>query len=361
MTGTAVAKADQWRQQLAQMEPQFQRALPSHIDPARFVRATETAVMRDQALLDCDRKSLFQAVMQSAESGLMPNGRDAALVRFKNQVQFIPMIGGILRLMRNTGEVQSIVAEVVCEHDEFDYRLGDDPHISHKPAMADRGEVVGAYAILKTKDGGVYREFMARSEIDKVKGISRAGANGPWAQWYSEMARKTVLRRLAKKCPLSTDTLMDLTSRDDAMYDLSAVEQPPSKHDRIRQMLRGEPAEDVNQEPATEPEDEPQEEAAAEAPQDAQDAEVEEVEAEPAAEEVPVSDPSGAIYGSPSEALGEMQRTLATFDKVADVNDYGKAWAEFVKSSFDECSDVLAKGRNMVAIRKAEIQKGKAA
>lgn len=171
--------ADSWRSQIQTMEPQFQRALPSHVPVERFVRATETAVMRDPELLNCDRKSLFQAIMQCAESGLMPNGRDAALVRFKGQAQFIPMIGGILRLMRNTGEVQALIAEVVCEKDQFDYRLGDDPKIDHTPAMGERGEVIGAYAVLKTKDGGIYREFMGRGEIDKVRNVSRAKDNGP--------------------------------------------------------------------------------------------------------------------------------------------------------------------------------------
>jgi recombination protein RecT len=222
------------------IQPEVMRMLPAQISPDQFARATETALVKDSSLLDCNRKSLFEAVMQCAETGLMPNGRDAALVRYKGAVQFIPMIAGILKLMRNTGEIATIGAEVFCERDEFDYGLGSDPFVRHRPALDDRGEVQGAYAIVKTKDGAQYIEIMGRNDIDKVMRMSKA-QNGPWKSWFEEMARKTVLRRLAKKCPLSTDRLIDLTSRDDHMYDLNTVKSQPSTSQIVSAKLRGEP------------------------------------------------------------------------------------------------------------------------
>lgn len=338
--------ADQWRKQLQSMEPQFQRALPAHVPVERFVRATETAVMRDPELRTCDRKSLFQAIMQCAESGLMPNGRDAALVRFKSQVQFIPMIGGILRLMRNTGEVQEIVAEVVCEKDEFDYRMGDNPKIEHKPAMGDRGVVVGAYAVLKTKDGGIYREFMSRGEIDKIRNVSRAKDNGPWQSWFEEMARKTVLRRLAKKCPLSTDTLMDLTSRDDGLYDLSQIQQPPSRVSQLQEALKR---------------------TAIRAPQGDEPAPADEVETEANPEPEPEPERAqasalkeNAVYQSTDEAMKELQAVLARTNKIDAIEDYLAGWADMVDASFADAVQATAikkMGRGFVNTRKLELQK----
>lgn len=330
--------ADQWRKQLQSMEPQFQRALPAHVPVERFVRATETAVMRDPELRGCDRKSLFQAIMQCAESGLMPNGRDAALVRFKGNVQFIPMIGGILRLMRNTGEVQAIIAEVVCERDEFDYRIGDDPKIEHKPAMGERGEVIGAYAVLKTKDGGTYREFMSRGEIDKIRNVSRAKDNGPWKTWFEEMARKTVLRRLAKKCPLSTDTLMDLTSRDDNLYDLSQIQQPPSRVSQLHDALK------ANALPPPEPE----------VPQDA------EFEEAPHTEDEADAMKPDAVYASRDEAIAELTNVIAGADKVEAIDEYFGVWSDMVMASFEDKETAVATGklgRGLINTRKLEIQK----
>jgi recombinational DNA repair protein RecT len=61
------------------------------------------------------------------------------------------------------------------------------------------------YAIAKTKDGGIYREVMSKSDIEQVRNVSRAKNAGPWVDWYDEMARKTVIRRIAKRLPSSTD------------------------------------------------------------------------------------------------------------------------------------------------------------
>lgn len=357
----AVISDKNWRAQIGAMEPQLARALPSHIPAERFVRATETAIMRDSQLLGCNRKSLFQAVMQCAETGLMPNGRDAALVRFKGNVQFIPMIGGILRLMRNTGEVQTLIAEVVCEKDEFFYRLGDDPKIEHTPAMGDRGAVKCAYAILKTKDGGVYREVMSRADIDKVQRCSQA-KNGPWKSWYEEMARKTVLRRLAKKCPLSTDTLIDLASRDDEMYDLSAIagDESDSQIDAMRARLRGEPAvEDLSQDndgdrPEDEsqaPRDEPNEDEAA--PRD----DTIDVEPEDDSEADPsVKQHAAGLYGSQSEALADIERQVGDLATIKDVDDAMAGWRPLVRDSFEQktADDVLKLG-NAIALKRKQV------
>jgi recombination protein RecT len=339
MSTTQLARTeDAWRNQIQSMEPQFRRALPEHVPAERFVRATETAIMRDPELLSCDRKSLFQAVMQCAETGLMPNGRDAALVRFKRQVQFIPMIGGILRLMRNTGEVQTLIAEIVCENDEFFYRLGDDPKIEHTPAMGDRGKVTCAYAVLKTKDGGVYREVMSRSEIDKVQRCSKA-ESGPWKSWYNEMARKTVLRRLAKKCPLSTDTLIDLASKDDEMYDLSAVEQPPSQIEQMRAKLQAIPADQIEgQLPEVEPEDESQDPS--------EPATIEEVGEAIKHELRPFKDEASA--------LAAMEASLKDMPTAKDVDEYVQLWRGMLLESFahDDIERIGKLGNSLVLKRK---------
>lgn len=61
---------------------------------------------------------------------------------------------------------------------------------------------------------------MSLGEIEKVRKVSRAATNGPWVEWWEEMARKTVLRRLSKRLPMSTD-VDDLIRRDDDLYDFS--------------------------------------------------------------------------------------------------------------------------------------------
>jgi recombination protein RecT len=208
-----------FRGDFQRMSGEIAAALPPHIPPERFMRVVVTAVNADPALLDADRKSLFEASMRSAQDGLLPDKREGALVIFKNRVQWMPMIAGILKKVRNSGELVSIGAHVVYENDRFAYVLGDEERIEHEPKMdGPRGKARAVYAIAKTKDGGIYREVMSLEEVEKVRKVSRAANNGPWVEWWEEMARKTVLRRLAKRLPMSSD-MDDLMRRDDELYE----------------------------------------------------------------------------------------------------------------------------------------------
>ncbi|WP_244651265.1 recombinase RecT [Rhizobium sp. CFBP 8762] len=219
---------DQWKKQ----EQQIMAALPPHIPVERFMRVVMTAVNASPDLLAADRRSLFEASMKAAQDGLLPDGRDGALVIFNakvkddkgkeiwiKKVQWMPMVGGILKKVRNSGELLTISAYVAYENDEFNYTLGDDESIVHKPCLDDdRGRPRLVYAVAKTKDGGVYREIMTFKEVEKVRGVSKTGNSGPWKDWWDEMAKKTVIRRLAKRLPTSSD-LDDLIRRDDDLYD----------------------------------------------------------------------------------------------------------------------------------------------
>jgi recombination protein RecT len=212
---------------IEKLTPSFEAALPSHIPVEKFKRVLLTAVQQTPALQNADRKSLFLACQRAASDGLLPDGREAALVMFKNNVQYMPMIAGILKKIRNSGELSTIAAHVVHRNDKFRYVLGDDERIEHEPFMGDdRGEAVAVYAVAKTKDGGIYREVMSKVEVEKVRAVSRASGAGPWSQWWGEMARKTVLRRLSKRLPMSTDMEALLRADDDDAPVLPAAPRP---------------------------------------------------------------------------------------------------------------------------------------
>lgn len=195
---------------LTKMETEFKAALPPQIPVEKFVRTTLTAVQMNPDLLSADRKSLLGSCMKAAQDGLMVDGREAALVMFNSKngkmVQYMPMVGGVLKKIRNSGELASISAQVVYDQDNFEYELGDEERIVHKPFLGqDRGNPIAVYAIAKTKDGAIYREVMSVSDVEKVRAASRAGKFGPWVDWWDEMAKKTVIRRLAKRLPSSAD------------------------------------------------------------------------------------------------------------------------------------------------------------
>ena len=209
---------------LDKLAPEIARVLPPHVTPEKFIRVAQTAINMNPKLAECDRTSLLGSIMKCAQDGLLPDGREAAIVHYKTKegpvAQYLPMIAGILKKVRQSGEIETITAQVVYEKDTFDYELGDAERIVHKPYLeGDRGKPRLAYAIAKTKDGGVYREVMTATEVGAVRNASRAKDSGPWAgPFATEMWRKTVLRRLSKRLPMSTD-LEQVIQRDDELYD----------------------------------------------------------------------------------------------------------------------------------------------
>lgn len=223
---TAPVPVDEFRGQMTKMEGEIVKVLPRHINIAAFTRIVLTAVQLNPDLLAADRGTMFSACLNAAKDGLLPDGKQSALAVFntnmakkgeppkwKKVVQYMPMVAGIRKQARQSGEVTSLTAHVVYEHDEFDYALGDDEHIDHKPVLSGRGEAIAAYAIAKLKDGEIIREVMALDEIEKIRTSSK-NPDGPfWRNWWGEMARKTVIRRLSKSLPLSVDSLL---SHDDA-------------------------------------------------------------------------------------------------------------------------------------------------
>lgn len=221
---------------------EFQAVLPANCTFERFNRIVKTAIVQNSELMVADRASLFMSCFKCAQDGLVPDGREAALViystrqkdsTYKKMVQYMPMFGGILKKIRNSGELASISSHVVYKNDEFDYCLGDDEHITHKPTIADPGEPICAYAIVKTKDNAIYREVMTVAEIEKIRGLSSAekikkkfpDTISIWDQHWGEMAKKTVIRRISKRLPMSTD-LEQVIHRDDDMFDFDNKVKP---------------------------------------------------------------------------------------------------------------------------------------
>ena len=212
-----VTVVDQVRNQLTAMTPQFAAALPKHVDAARFVRVVMTAVQMTPALLDADRRTLFASAMRASQMGLLPDGRESAIVTFKNQAQFMPMVAGIMKLVRNSGEISTWSVQAVYENDAFDFCLGDEEHITHKPALANRGKLIAVYSIVTMKDGEKSREVMSVEDVNAIRSRSRSGNSGPWQTDFAEMAKKTVVRRHSKRLPLSTD-IDGMIKEDDELF-----------------------------------------------------------------------------------------------------------------------------------------------
>ena len=215
-----------FKSQLEKQTATFQAMLPAHVPAEKFKRVVMTAMINSADLIECSAQSIFTSCARAAADGLLPDGREGAIVKYGAAAQWMPMVNGILKKLRNSGELLSINPYVVYAKDRFRYELGDNEKIEHVPYIGDEpGDIIAVYAIARTKDGGVYREVMTKSQVEKVRAASRA-KNGPaWTQWWDQMALKTVLRRLSKRLPMSTDREEDIRAmlerEDDEMQDVT--------------------------------------------------------------------------------------------------------------------------------------------
>lgn len=220
-----------FRHELDNMSGQFQAALPAHIPVERFCRVLMTAAQQNPDMLKCSRRSIWNSAMKAAQDGLLPDGREGAIVKYGSDAQWMPMIAGIRKKVRNSGEIATWDVHVVYEKDFFKFALGDDPRIIHEPALGNRGKPVAAYSIAVLKSGEKSREVMSVDEIEDIRNRSKAKNNGPWVTDWSEMARKTVARRHSKVLPMSTD-LDDLIRRDDELYQFDDAKEQAKSNGR---------------------------------------------------------------------------------------------------------------------------------
>lgn len=217
---------EQLKRQLETSKAEFKPLLGTDANVDRFIRVVLNAVLATPDLLEADRRSLIAACMKAAQDGLMPDGREAVLNIYNTKVkkngqeywakmaQYLPMVGGLIKKLYESGEVTYIDAAAVYEHDKFVYRRGDEPKLEHEPFLGDdAGKIIAAYAVIKLKNGEVKREVMPRRDIEAVRGSSKSGERGPWATWYDQQSIKSVIKRIYKQLP-KADALEKVIASD---------------------------------------------------------------------------------------------------------------------------------------------------
>ncbi len=210
-------------------QSEIAKMLPKHLNAERLLKVAQIAATTTPALAKCDVASLVGAIGQCAQMGLEPNTvlGHAYLVPFNtkrkdgngnerwvNSVQVIIGYKGLIDLARRSGQIVSIAAHEVCANDKFELVYGLDEKLVHTPALGERGEIIGFYAVAKLKDGGHCFEFMSAHQIEDIRAASQGyqqavkykkEGSHPWTVHFTEMGRKTVIRRLAKYLPLSIE------------------------------------------------------------------------------------------------------------------------------------------------------------
>jgi recombination protein RecT len=225
----------------------LREVLPKIMRPERFVRIALTTIMRIPELGECSKPSLFRALLDLSSYGLEPDGRRAHLIPFKNkkmcqcghqqdehkgqncihcdckqrrvmvECQLIIDYKGLAELVRRSGDVSYIHADVVYEGDEWDFGFGSNSFLKHKPAEVRGPKRRAFYSFVKLKDGTEDFRVLSPADVEKIRRRSKSPDNGPWVTDYDAMGIKTAFRQHSKWLPLSPDVREAVESDDDAV------------------------------------------------------------------------------------------------------------------------------------------------
>lgn len=230
-------QAKNLREALAHPElmDRIKASIPRHLSPERMLRVFVLAVQKAPKLAECDLWTVLGAMLSLASLGLEPNTPlgHAYLIPFEkrkkvggdwvtDKVECNVVIGyrGYLDLMRRSGDMKAIHADVVYEGDEFSFEYGSNMHLKHIPQGTREGrKPMWAYAHVTLSDGQAF-EVLPYVEIERIrdnsegyKSAKRAQNNGrdsaylknPWVAFPHEMAAKTMIRRMSKVVPMSIE------------------------------------------------------------------------------------------------------------------------------------------------------------
>lgn len=234
---TEVKKLPAVIQAVEQRLPELKKLLPPHVSTDQFMASFKVAALRTPGMLECTPRSVVLGCVQAASDGLMLDGREAVLVVYNvkkkmrgddgrtkevwvKEAVYQAMYLGLLKRVRWGSDVAKIEARVVRDNDHFVYSYGDDASITHKPRLAQpQGEPIAVYAIAFFKDHTIQFEVMDIEEVNAIRARSKGWdpeePKGPWHTDYLEMAKKTVLKRLAKLLPQASGAPLQPDADDD--------------------------------------------------------------------------------------------------------------------------------------------------
>lgn len=182
-----------------------------HISPAQFKQVVTSEIKNNPKLLSVfikNPKSLFASIIYCAELGLSPNSNLGEFFFVSDGEYVKPLLGykGIISLLNRTGIVKSIWAESVHEGDDFEYELGLEPKLVHKPKDGIRNSwtLEYIYIVVKTSDDEKLFKVMSKSELTNTISIMPLASD----LYFNDskdpnfwMLKKIVLKQLAKLLP----------------------------------------------------------------------------------------------------------------------------------------------------------------
>jgi len=200
---------------LEKMADKFREALPPTMDESKFISVLKLTLNKNPKLLQADKNSLLQTFMSAAKDGLYLDGKESAAVQYGQSVQYIPMVEGVIKVLHNSGLIKTLCAEVVYENDLF----------------------------AVTSNDGQYIEIMNMDDVNKCKQQAKGASSphSPWVKWFDQMAKKTVIHRIAKRLPKNDAINSVVRIEEDNMVDVTPnatqSTEPKDSLSRLRESI----------------------------------------------------------------------------------------------------------------------------
>lgn len=175
--------------------------------------AIQTLQANDYALSIAmkNRQSVINAVTNIAAIGisLNPAKKQAYLVPRDGRICLDISYMGLMDLALQSGSIRWAQCALVYSGDEFKLDgLDKQPIHKFNPFAADRGQLIGVYAVVKTCDGDYLTHAMSISAVHDIRDRSSAWKawiekkrKCPWVTDEGEMTRKTCIKQAHKYWP----------------------------------------------------------------------------------------------------------------------------------------------------------------
>ncbi len=193
-------------------KPQMALALPKHLNADRMTRLAMTEFSKNPKLQKCDANTIAGSIMTACTLGLEIGVQGQGyLVPYGTTCTFVPGWQGLVDLVSRSGR-GTVWTGAVFEGDDFEYALGDNPFVKHKPGDEDDiAKMTHVYSIGRAKGSDypiievwtVSKIYKHLAKYNKVGGAHYALKDK--GKDFEMYARKIPLLQVLKYMPKSIE------------------------------------------------------------------------------------------------------------------------------------------------------------
>lgn len=183
--------------------------LPKEFNMTRFVQNAVALLNGNEVLAKFAKQygsaQIKAGLMRGAFLGLDALNQECHLVPYGNTLNFSVDYRGDMKLIKkySTRPVLDVYAKLVRQGDEFQIYIKEGKQtFDFKPISFNDGAIIGAFAVILYKDGGLDIEEMSLKELEKVRSKSKMSNGMAWKDFTGEMYKKTVIHRIKKKATI---------------------------------------------------------------------------------------------------------------------------------------------------------------